>query len=129
MICLDQSEIHFAQYGDSNQESVTNRGGFPYFTIVSNTLSQAVIDCVFTEPIFLSPFYFGQGNATAFIGVQDLSWNFTFVSSPGFRMWSHNPLGAAAPGAITGSQVAFNNFSTLPGGNFTYGAIVPSLII
>lgn len=115
-------------YEDSNQESVMGRGGYNYYTIVSNSVSQAVIDCIFVEPIFLSPFYFGQGNGTAFIGVQDMSWNLTFVNSPGFAMWSHNQYGTDAPGAITGSQVAFNNFSTLPGGNFTYGAIVPSLL-
>jgi hypothetical protein len=116
------------QYGDSNQDSVTNRGGYSLYTIVSNTPSQAVIDAIFVEPIFLSPYYWGQGNATAFIGIQDMSWNFTFVNNPANRMWSHNQYGVNAPGVITSSQIAFNNFQNLPGGNFTYKTIVPQLL-
>jgi len=113
------------QYGDSNQDSVTNRGGFANYTIVSNTASEAIIDVLLCEPIFLSPFYFGCGNATAFIGVQDMSWNFTFVNNPAFKMVSHNPSGALAPGAINGGSVEFNNFTGVP---FSYGGIVPTLL-
>jgi len=113
------------QYGDSNQESVMGRGGFSNYTIVSNTPGEAIIDCLLCEPIFLSPFYFGSGNGTAFIGVQDMSWNFTFVNNPAFRMWSHNPSGANAPGPINAGNVQFNNFT---GPAFSYQSIVPSLL-
>ena len=111
------------QYASSNQESVTNRGAFSMYKIVTNTPSQAVIDCVFCENLYLSPFYFGNGQGTAFFGVQDMSFNFTFVSNPAFRMWSHNPSGANAPGAITGGSVQFNNFS-----GFSYADTVPALL-
>ena len=93
------------QFGDSNQDSVGNRGGFANYFVVSNTPTQAIVDCLFCEPIFLSPFYWGCGNATAFINVQDMAWNFTFVNNPANRMWSHNTLGALAPAAISSSSV------------------------
>lgn len=133
--CLDQSQEYndllgsirspLGQYGDSNDESVMGRGGFTNYRIVSNTAGQAVIDCIFVEPIFLSPFYFGCGNATAFIGVQTMDWNFTFLSNSAYRMWSHNALGAAAPGAITTGQVQFSGFS---GPAFSFGSVVPQLL-
>ncbi len=75
---LDQSQEYsqlvgsirspLANYGDST-EAFSPRGGFPY-TIVSNTPSQLVIDMVITEPIFLSPFYFGCGNHAGFCGIK-----------------------------------------------------------
>lgn len=136
--CLDQYQEYIdgvgairnplGQYGDSNDESVMGRGGFSHFTVVSNTAAQAVIDCIFTEPIFLSPFYFGSGNATGFIGVQTMDWNFTFQSNAAYRMWSHALGGAAAPGLITSGQVAFSSFTSLFATPFSYGGIVPQLL-
>lgn len=119
-------------YGESVQESVMSRGGFSHYTIVENSTSQAIIDCIFVEPIFLSPFYFGYGNATAFINLQTMDFNFTFVQNPAFTMWSHDAVSAVAslPGPITSSQVAFINQSSIGTGNpsFTYGMLGPELL-
>jgi hypothetical protein len=118
--CLDQFQEYLdgvgsirnslGQYGDSNDESVMGRGGFSQYNIVTNTAGQAIIDAVFTEPIFLSPFYFGAGNATAFIGVQTMDFNFTFIANAWTRMWSHAIGGINAPGAITSGSVIFSGF-------------------
>lgn len=116
-----------ASYGDSNDEDVMSRGGFPY-TVVSNTPSQLVIDAVFTENIFLSPFDWGKCESGGFIGLQTMDFNITFVSNPANRMWSHDSTGALAPGAITSSQIAFNNFSSVFAAPFSYGLVVPQLL-
>lgn len=136
--CLDQSQEYndllgsvrnpLGQYGDSNDESVMGRGGFTDYRIMLNTPTQAIIDCVFVEPIFLSPFYWGNGNATAFIGVQTMDFNFTFLANSGFRMWSHNDKGANAPGAITSCQTVFSNFGQLNAQPFAFGSVVPTLL-
>lgn len=136
--CMDQSQEYIdlvgsnrnplGQYGDANDEDVTGRGGFANFRIVSNTPSQAIIDCVFTEPLFISPFYWGKGNASAFIGVQTMDWNITFQARAGFRMWSHAIGGLNAPGLITGTQVAFSNYNQIDPTPFSFGSVVPQML-
>jgi hypothetical protein len=136
--CMDQTQEYddmvgsvrnpLSQYGDSTEEAVMGRGGFTDYTIISNTPTQAVIDCIFTEPIFLSPFYWGKGNSTGFIGVQTMDWNFTFQSNAAFRMWSHAAGGLNAPGVIDSSQIAFSNFGQLNANPFAYGSAVPQLL-
>ncbi len=112
-----------ASYGDSNDEDVEHRGAVK-FTIVSNTASQAVVDILVTEPIWLSPFYWGKGNAGGFYGVQTLDMNFTFLPNAWNRVWSHATGGALAPGAIDGGSLIFSNFPT----PFSYGNVVPQLL-
>lgn len=134
--CLDQYQEYIdgvgtvrnplGQYGDSNDESVMGRGGFAQYNIVSNTPSQAIIDCLFTEPIFLSPFYFGSGNSSAFIGVQTMDWNFSFIPNAYTRMWSHAIGGASNPGAITSGSVLFTGFS--PAFTIPNAPILPQLL-
>lgn len=134
--CLDQFQEYIdgvgsirnplGQYGDSNDESVMGRGGFSQFNILSNTPSQAIIDCLFTEPIFISPFYFGNGNATAFIGVQTMDWNFTFLTNSWARMWSHAIGGVNAPGVITSGTSIFTGFS--PAFSIPGAPILPQLL-
>lgn len=134
--CLDQFQEYIdgvgsirnslGDYGDSNDESVMGRGGFAQYNVLTNTPGQAVIDCLFTEPIFLSPFYFGHGNATAFIGVQTMDWNFTFLTNSWARMWSHAIGGANAPGAITSGSTIFTGFS--PAFSVPGAPILPQLL-
>lgn len=133
---LDQSQEYsqlqgsvrspLAYYGDST-EAFSPRGGFPY-TIVSNTPSQLVIDIVITEPIFLSPFYFGCGNHAAFCGIQTMDWNLSFVSNVPNKAWCFDQSGVNAPGLITSTAWAFNNFSAIYAAPFSYGLSVPQLL-
>lgn len=133
---LDQSQEYsqlqgsirspLAYYGDST-EAYSPRGGFP-FTIVANTPSQLVIDIIATEPIFLSPFYFGCGNQAGFIGVQTMDWNITMVSNVPNKAWAFDNSGANAPGLITSTNWAFNNFSAVYPAPFSYGLAVPQLL-
>lgn len=136
--CPDQSQNYddlvgairnpLGGYGDSNDESVMGRGGFAKYNIVVNTPSLAVIDCIFTENLFLSPYYWGCDNASGFIGLQTMDYNLTFLQNAANRMWSHATGGALAPGAITSSQIAFNNFTALNPAPFSYGSAVPQLL-
>lgn len=99
--CPDQSQQYsdlfggvrspLASYGDSVDESVMPRGGYP-FTIVSNTATQAVVDMVVTEPIFLSPLLWGsyEEQSGGFVNVDSMDFNITFVNGAGNRMWSHD---------------------------------------
>lgn len=97
-----------SSYGDSNDTNVQGRGGFP-FTIVSNSPTSAVVDIVITEWLFLSPFYFGQGNASGFVNVNTMDFNFTFLSNAGNKIWSHdNSLGTNVVSSVAAS---FNGFS------------------
>ena len=138
---LDQSQEYndvsgfirnpLSSYADNYGDTTGNRGGFP-FTVVSNTPSQAVIDFVSTEPIFLNPFYFSKIidnlGGTGLIGLNNMDMQFTFIANSWTRMWSHNALGALAPGAISSGSVQFNNFS---GPAFSYVGIVsaPQLLL
>ena len=72
------------------------RGGFP-FVVISNPAQTvvdgpltAIVDVVFCEPLFLPPFYFGNGNRQAFYNVNSMDFNFNFVGNMGNRMWSHD---------------------------------------
>lgn len=102
-------------YGDSNFQSCTPRGGFPY-TIVSQTVSTSssvpitsVVDFVCTEPIFVSPILWGKGNGLGFINVAAFQAEFTFIAQAANRMWSHDSTSGVGS-TITSSSVQFNNF-------------------
>lgn len=84
-------------YGDGLEGTCTPRGGFAGMKIVSNPTSNnnsttvtAVVDVAFCEPIFLSPFYWGQGDAPGLYNVQTLDCNMTFIGQLGNRLWSHD---------------------------------------
>lgn len=114
--CPDQSQNYndllgtnrnpLAFYGDSLDETVLSRAAFS-FNIVSNTDTQAIVDMVIHEPIFLNPLYWGMGNSSGFINVNAMDWNITFLQNAGNRMWSHN----ASAKTITNIAVQFNGFS------------------
>lgn len=117
-----------SSYANSTDEDVEHRGAVK-FQIVQNTPSQAVVDILVTEPIWLSPFYWGKCNAGGFYGVQTLDLNFTFLPNCWSRVWSHDDQGANAPGPINGGQLVFNNFTSVyPTQAFTYGPVVPQLL-
>lgn len=140
---LDQSQNYYdlqgtnksplSFYGDGYGDMVGGRGGFP-FNIVSNTPSQAVIDMVLCEPVFVSPYYFGKSNhnlgGPAFYGIQNLDFQFNFYANSWARMWSHDgKSGLNAGGAITSGQVTFNNFTSLSPIAFSYNDITtPQLL-
>ena len=122
---LDQSQAYsqlygtnrspMAFYGDTLDKTMSSRASFP-FTVVSNTATQAIIDMVICEPIFMSPYYFGKHDDSAFYNVTTMDFNITFLGNAGFRMWSHDAV--SGPGTtITGISWQFNNFISPP---FTY---------
>ncbi len=116
-------------YSDSSDGENCPRGGFSQYTVVLNTPSQAIIDCVFIEPVFLSPFYFGAGMAEGFLHIQQMNFVWNFIANAAFRMWSHDISGVNAPGAITSGQVSFSNFTTLNPANFTYATSLPTMFM
>ncbi|SRR6266568_4072743 len=86
-------------YGNSEDGSQMPRGGFRYVIIqnpvqeVEGTTLTGIVDVAFTEPLFLSPFYFGKSNECAFYNVNTMDFNITFLSQTANRMWSHCDLG------------------------------------
>ena len=140
--CLDQSQQYsdlFATvrnplggYADSNDEGVMGRGGFP-FTLVSNPVSAgapitAVIDIVVTEPLFLSPFYWGCGNTSGFYNVNTMDFNITFLGNTFARVWSHDNQSGLNATAITSGQVLFNNFTSINPAAFSYPQNQPVML-
>lgn len=133
---LNYADLHgsirspLAFYGDGLDGSPTQRGSFP-FTILSTSniavvptlagsLCTAIVDMVVTEPLFLSPLYFGHHNSQGLYNVNSLDYNISFYNNLGFRMWSHdaltpvstNPgLGASVFSSITNISVQFTGFS------------------
>lgn len=120
-------------YGDSLDETVMQRGGFP-FVVISNPVQAgtgvitAIVDCAFAEPIFLSPFFWGQGNAPGLFNVNSLDFNFSFLTNAAFRMWSHDNQGGT--NVITSGSIAFGGQVGGPsgGGVFPMGTL-PLLIV
>ncbi|HMG17001.1 MAG TPA: hypothetical protein VK590_16200, partial [Saprospiraceae bacterium] len=112
----------YSQNGDGTQAA---RGSFPY-TIVSNpvqvgaALLTSVVDIVFCEPLFLSPFYWGKSNECGFYNVNTMDFNITFLSQAANRMWSHDDNGGT--NVILSTSYIFGGLaggptSSTPGGN------------
>jgi hypothetical protein len=53
-------------YSNGIDHSVQQRGAFP-FTIVANGTTSAIVDMVIAEPLFMSPYFWGCGNASGSI--------------------------------------------------------------
>lgn len=121
---------------------VPGRGAFATMKIVSNPADAnpngvAIVDCVVTEQIMLSPLYWGKFNASGFTNVTSMDWVFNFLNNVGNRAWSHatntnqfdmNDV-ATGPYQITGIRVAFSEFNTLGGGAFSFSEKQPTLNI
>lgn len=92
-------------YQDSNYGN-THRGAFP-FNVATNTNTSASVTFTATEPIFLSPFYYGKGDHSGFYGVRTMDFNFTWNSDLS-RFWCHNPnVGEGQTSTITNVSVVF----------------------
>jgi len=103
-------------YQNGIDHTPMQRGGFP-FTIVVNTANLAVVDMVICEPLFLSPYYWGCGDAGGFYNVTTMDFNLTFLSNAN-RFWSHNAVVGSNP--ITSIQAVFTNFTNANPAPFTY---------
>lgn len=103
-------------YGDSQDGTELNRGGFP-FQIITNlpgdgtSVMTSVVQATFCEPLFISPLYFGAHNGSGFFNVNAMDFIFNFVSGANAiasRMWSHDDNGGT--NVITSATAQFNNF-------------------
>ena len=90
----DMSCNSLGLFGDSRENTTDGRGAFP-MQIVKNTAGNAgdpvtaIVEFVITEPLFLSPFYFGQKNSSGFFNVSTLQINLSMLNDFAYRMWSH----------------------------------------
>lgn len=121
-----------AGYGDSTDENTHGRGGFCKYNIVQNpvgdgTPKTAIVDIVFTEPLFiLSPAYWGGKETHPFINVNTLDFNFTFLNQAANRYWSRDetsvPLTSlqSTIATLINSGPAFSFPETQPTLQFTY---------
>jgi len=133
---LDQSQHYnyliggtrnpLAFYTDTADKSVMPRGAFPY-TVVQNTNTSAIIDMVVTEPLFISPFYWGKNNSSGFCNVNTMDFNITFLNQSGNRMWSHDNaiLGSGVQTVINSISASFANFT---GPAFSYPQTQPLML-
>ncbi len=110
-------------YGDSKGWENTGRAGFP-FTIVTNTPSMAVVDMIVTEPLFISPFYWGHSNSSGFFNVNTMDFNISFLNQAANRAWSHDDTSGFAT-KINGS-LSNVQFTALTG--FSYKETQPNLL-
>src|SRR5579863_1447569 len=121
LLGTNRSPLSF--YGDSTDEGVMGRAGFQ-FNVVSNSPTFAVVDMLVTEPIFMSPFYWGHSNSSGFANVNTMDFNITFLNNLGYRMWSHD--NSAGTNVISAINTQFNGFT---GPAFSYSGItVPQLL-
>lgn len=130
-----------AFYGDGLHNACSQRGSFP-FVIVSNptvipsiagTPATAVVDVLLTEPLFLSPFYFGCNDSQGFFNVNTMDFNITFLNQAS-RFWSHDALTpvstSIAPVASVFSSISSVNsqFNGFANPAFSYATNQPFML-
>jgi hypothetical protein len=98
-----------ASYEDSNNGNGVDmgRGGFGFMNILSNTSTDAHVTATLTEPLFVSPLFYGKlrHNSDAFYGISNITFNINWANSLLLqRMWSHSN---AAGSTITGMTINF----------------------
>ncbi len=122
-------------YGENGYRSC--RGGFAGITVVSNTPTQAIVDVITTEPIFLSPFAFGQQSQKGLIGISTMQLTVNISSQMVSSYWSCQAVAGRSFTSITSSlipiggpatrieapqlQITFitpKNYDTIPAYNF-----------
>jgi hypothetical protein len=146
----DQSQLYsslygsvrnpLAYYGDSTDENVVARGGFPYYEIVSQTvivggvpqnqpstatgqLMTSIVDIVFIEPFFLlSPLYWGLEETHPFVHVNTMDFNITILGQAANRMWSRSE--TALP--LTGLNFTFASLIN-SGASFSFPQTQPTI--
>jgi hypothetical protein len=114
-----------AGYSENNYE--VGRGSFPLTSITnpqspdaSITPITAVVTTDLYEYLYLSPFLFGHGQGSGFIGVQTLDFAFRYEQNI-TRAWSH--------ALIAGSSVVITNITVTFGApSLLFRYITPSLI-
>lgn len=139
---VGQNRNPLGNYADGFADHPVPRGGFA-FTIVSNTAvvpatgagtaATAVVDMLITEPLFLSPFFWGRSSndIQGFYNVNAMDFNLTFLARAGFRMWSHADGATRTSGAdtitsrIDSISVQFNAFSSPA---FSYTTAQPQML-
>lgn len=115
-------------YGDSSSGADEARGGFICSNYVPGVnpgvgADTATVTATLCEPLFLSPFLYGAGNDSAFLGVQTMDFNINWNGGQLARMWSHMVLPANQnPATLNPPTITFNNPVLL----FKY--ITPSLL-
>lgn len=102
---------------DGLDETQYGRATFP-FNIVSNGPTQAVVDVVLTEPIFMNPMVWQHAEKNGFANIQTLDIVVNFFSNAWARVWSHNAVGA---NPITSGNIDFNQFAPA----FSYSTTAP----
>lgn len=122
-------------YGDSNDETVSGRGGNVNYVIVSQLcvnggtgnqpstasgqLMTTIVDVCFCEPLFcLSPFYWGAKDCSGFTHVNSMDMTVNFLSQAGNRFWSRDE--TALPVTISygiGSGSGVSSFANTSGNN------------
>lgn len=82
-------------YGETSKGE-GNRGGFAGLTIISNPVAvdgvtpiTAEIELEVQEPVFMSPFLYEAKQRPGLIGVQNMSWTFTF-GELSTALWAHD---------------------------------------
>lgn len=116
-------------YGFGSQGDEEPRGAFPFNVLanaavvptVAGTAATATVDLVVTEPLFLSPFYWGCqcADRQGFYNVTTMDFDLNMLSgnAAGFRMWSHCDAAVSTNGVnsvttvIDSIQVSFSDFS------------------
>ena len=93
-------------YRDSVSAGDESRAGFPM--VINNGNNTATVQLTITEPIWLSPFLFGEDEGSGLVGVQNMSFSATLGNLQ--RLWSHD---AVNGNNITALSVSLNSASLL----------------
>jgi hypothetical protein len=114
-------------YGATAENGQTARGAFPVNPLTfTNTATTANCDFVLTEPLMLSPLYFGHGSPAGLYGIQTMSITVSWIQNLS-RMWSHSNAGGNTLTAINvtlGAPTLLQKYETLP-----KSIIPPQLIV
>jgi hypothetical protein len=87
--------------GYFDNSSQMPRGSSCYYTIISNTATEAVIDCTWEEPFCCSsPMLFPDEQKTGLYGINTIMVNMTFVNSLS-KIWSHDAVNGAPVSNVT----------------------------
>ena len=117
-------------YGDSTDENVCARGGFPFVIIanpiqtVAGTTLTATVDLADCTPLLLSPWLWGRMQESGWYNVTTMEFQMNFLTGlqAVSRCWSHDDNGGT--NVITGGSVTFGG---LPGGPTSFKINQPTL--
>lgn len=109
---LGANRSPLGSYADGLDKAFTPRGEFADVVVVSDDGTTAVVDCLFSEYIFVSPLTFGLGDETGLIGLNkfDLTVNMNNGNELR-RVWSHDAVNGEN---ITDLQVQVGGANSFP---------------